>query len=119
MGEETKAADIEVIVKALGVDQISVVDPYDVRVTTQAIRDALDYKGPSVIISKRTCPVKAGRTAPYQVTEDCKLCGLCVRTMGCPAMSLSATKAEIDPTLCQGCGVCAQICAFNAIRRTA
>jgi indolepyruvate ferredoxin oxidoreductase alpha subunit len=119
MGETTKAADIEIIVKALGVDQIKVVDPYNVKQTTQAIRDILDYQGPSVIISKRNCPLKAGKTAPFQVTKDCKLCGLCVKTLGCPALSLTATRAEIDQTLCSGCGVCAQICAFNAIRSTA
>ena len=118
MGEHTKAAEIEVIVKALGVDQISIVDPYDVKQTTQAVRDAINYSGPSVIITKRTCPLKAGKTAPYKVTDSCKLCGYCVKSIGCPAISLTAKKAEIDLTLCQGCGVCAQICPFNAIART-
>ncbi len=119
MGEKTTEANIEVIVKALGVDHIQVVDPYNIKQSTQAIKEAYAYQGPSVIISKRTCPMKAGKTAPYKVTEKCKLCGLCAKVLACPAMSLAPTQAEIDVSLCSGCGVCAQICAFNAIERTA
>ncbi|NLE05179.1 MAG: indolepyruvate ferredoxin oxidoreductase subunit alpha [Crenarchaeota archaeon] len=118
MGEQTKAANIETIVRALGIDQLRIVDPYDIKQTTQAIKDAVNYQGPSVIITQRACPLKAGRTAPYEVTDNCKICGYCIKSLGCPAMSLTATKAQIEPTLCQGCGVCAQICKFNAIRRS-
>ena len=35
--------------------------------------------------------------------------------IGCPAISFKNGKAVIDDTLCVGCGVCAQLCAFGAL----
>jgi indolepyruvate ferredoxin oxidoreductase, alpha subunit len=32
-----------------------------------------------------------------------------------PAISLRDDKAEIDQTLCYGCGVCETVCPFDAI----
>jgi len=35
--------------------------------------------------------------------------------LGCPAISFKNNKAHIDATLCVGCDVCKQMCAFDAI----
>ena len=35
--------------------------------------------------------------------------------IGCPALSMADKKAVIDPSLCVGCGLCSQMCAFGAI----
>ena len=35
--------------------------------------------------------------------------------IGCPAISMKDNKATVDNTLCVGCGVCEQLCAFGAI----
>jgi indolepyruvate ferredoxin oxidoreductase alpha subunit len=35
--------------------------------------------------------------------------------IGCPAILKKDGKAFIDATLCVGCGVCQQLCAFDAI----
>lgn len=119
MGDEAKTVDVETIAKSLGIDKVLTVDPYNLKQTKAAIHEVLDCHGPSVIITQRPCPLKTGKGILRQVTEDCKACGLCVKTLGCPALSMTPKGAEIDPTLCSGCGVCEQICSFNAIRSVA
>ena len=34
--------------------------------------------------------------------------------IGCPAISIKDGKARIDSTLCVGCGVCTQLCKYDA-----
>ena len=55
------------------------------------------------------------QSRPYIIEEKCKKCGMCLRP-GCPAL----TKREdgtigIDGTMCNGCGLCKQLCKFDAI----
>ncbi len=118
MGTDAKIIEIRDLARSLGVDKVEVVDPYDVRRTTEVIREILDYQGPSVIISERPCPLKIKRDPAREVLEACNSCGVCVDVFGCPAISLNGAQAEIDPTLCWGCGVCEQVCPFDAIRST-
>jgi len=57
--------------------------------------------------------------------DRCNGCTLCFR-LGCPAIIRSQEvddktgrpKAEIDPVLCVGCDMCAQICPREAIFAT-
>jgi TPP-dependent indolepyruvate ferredoxin oxidoreductase alpha subunit len=118
LGEETKIIRLEDIAKSLGIEKVEVVDPYDVKGTTKAIREIMDYHGPSVIIARRPCPLLIERGPAREVLKECNACGVCVEAFGCPAISLAAERAEIDPTLCYGCGVCEEICPFKAIRST-
>jgi TPP-dependent indolepyruvate ferredoxin oxidoreductase alpha subunit len=118
MGTDAKIIEIRDLAKSLGVDKVEVVDPYDVKRTTEVLREILDYQGPSVIISERPCPLKIKRDPAREVLDKCNLCGVCVDVFGCPAISLTGERAEIDPTLCWGCGVCEQVCPFDAIRST-
>ena len=119
MGEDAKIMKLADIARSLGIDKVKIVDPYDVEGTTRAIREILDYHGPSVIISERPCPLKIEKNPAREVLEKCNSCGVCVKAFGCPAISLTPERAEIDATLCWGCGVCEAICPFNAIRSTA
>ncbi len=118
LGEETKIIRLQDIVRSLGIEKVKVVDPYKVEETTKALREMLDYKGPSVIIAERPCPLRIEKGPAREVLKECNSCGLCVDAFGCPAISLTPERAEIDPTLCYGCGVCEQICPFKAIRST-
>ena len=36
--------------------------------------------------------------------------------IGCPAISVTDGKAGVDATLCVGCGVCQQLCKFDALQ---
>lgn len=118
MGDDAKIIQIEAVAKSLGIDQVKTVDPYDLKQTSRAIREVMEYQGPSVIISLRSCPLRSDKGPPRQVQDNCTGCGMCTSGLGCPAISMKANRAEIDPTLCHGCGVCEQVCVFNAIRST-
>jgi indolepyruvate ferredoxin oxidoreductase alpha subunit len=117
MGSDAKIVRIQDVARGLGIDKVDVVDPYDIKATSEAIGKTFDYNGPSVIISQRPCPLLNERGKPREVSKKCKGCGVCVKAFGCPAISLSGERAEIDATLCYGCGVCETVCPFEAIRR--
>jgi TPP-dependent indolepyruvate ferredoxin oxidoreductase alpha subunit len=118
MGTDAKILRIQDVARGLGIDKVEVVDPYDVKKTTSVLREILNYPGPSVIISERPCPLKIEKGTAREVLKECNSCGECVKVFGCPAISLTPERAEIDPTLCWGCGVCEAVCPFNAIRST-
>ena len=117
MGADAKIIRTQDVARGLGIDKVDIVDPYDIKATTEAIRQALDYNGPSVIISQKPCPLLIERGKAREVLDKCNACGVCVKAFGCPAISLSDEKVEIDATLCYGCGVCEKVCPFEAIRR--
>ncbi len=117
MGFDAKIIRIQDVAKGLGIDKVDIVDPYDIKATTEAIRQAFEHNGPSVIISQKPCPLLIERGEPREVLEKCNGCGVCVKAFGCPAITQSGERAEIDATLCYGCGVCETVCPFEAIRR--
>jgi len=96
MGDDAKIVNVEAIARSLGIEKVDVVDPYDLQRTTQVLRETMDYKGPSVIISERPCPLKIEKGKVRKIQDVCNGCGVCVKAFGCPAISLSPTKAEID-----------------------
>ncbi len=117
-GDPAAKVDLESLCRAVGINRVRVVDPYDLKACDKAVKEELAANEPSVIISRRPCMllkyVKA--KAPLQVDADqCRSCKSCMR-LGCPALSMKGGKAVIDTTQCVGCGVCAQLCAFDAIK---
>ena len=116
-GEVAAKVNLEVLCKALGINRVRVVDPYNLKECETAIKEELAVAEPSVIISRRPCVLlKSVKTLPsLTVSADkCKSCKRCMG-LGCPAISFKDGKAVIDNTLCVGCGVCKQLCAFDAI----
>ena len=116
-GEPAGKIDLEALCRALGINRVRVVDPYDLKETEKAIMEELNADEPSVIISRRPCALLkyVKHEAPLKVDEDkCRSCKACMK-IGCPAISMKNGKARIDETLCVGCGVCKQLCAFSAI----
>ena len=116
-GEIAAKVDLEALCKALGIGRVRVVDPYDLKACEKAVKEELEVAEPSVIISRRPCVLlkSVKHEAPLKVDADkCKSCKRCMG-LGCPAISLKDGKAKIDNTLCVGCGVCKQLCAFDAI----
>jgi TPP-dependent indolepyruvate ferredoxin oxidoreductase alpha subunit len=117
MGTGAKVIRLQDVAKGVGIEKVIIVDPYDIKATIKAIRDIMEYSGPSVIISQRPCPLVIERGKSREVKEECNGCGVCVEAFGCPAITLSNGRAEIDAALCYGCGVCQVVCPFEAIRR--
>lgn len=116
-GDVAAKVDLESLCRALGINRVRVVDPYDLKACETAIKEELAAEEPSVIISRRPCVLlKYVKTAPALSVdaEKCRGCKSCMR-LGCPSISMKEGKAKIDATLCVGCGVCSQLCAFDAI----
>lgn len=126
MGEETFQVDFVELSKALGVKDIHEVDAYDVDATKKTLKAALEYDGPSIVITNRPCalmPHKIKETAYTVLLDECIGCKLCFK-IGCPAIAAADEKTEkgrpkaiIDPELCTGCTICAQICPVDCIVR--
>ena len=117
-GDPATKIDLETLCHAIGIRRVRVVDPYNLAECNQAVQEELAADEPSVIISRRPCAllktVKHGK--PLFVDEEtCKECGMCMK-IGCPAISMIGGKAKIDNTLCTGCGVCRQLCKFDALQ---
>ena len=116
-GDPAAKVDLEALCHALGINRVRVVDPYDLKACDSAIKEELSVEEPSVIISRRPCVLLKSVKPQKPLTVDADKCKSCKRCMGlgCPAISMKGGKAAIDTTLCVGCGVCKQLCAFDAI----
>ena len=116
-GDPATRIDLEALCHALGINRVRVVDPYDLKATEAAVMEEIEADEPSVIISRRPCALLKYVKAKPALTVDTDICRSCKACMkiGCPAISMKDGKAKIDATLCVGCDVCKQLCAFNAI----
>jgi len=117
-----RRVDIARLVPALGVEHFWVVDPFDLEGTSATIQNALTLPGVKVVLARQECAIQAqrggARAGQVQVLpENCNLCKLCITRTGCPAISLGEEAIVIDPSLCYGCGLCAQVCKREAIMR--
>lgn len=116
-GEPATAVNLEALAKAIGIKRVTVVDPYNLKETRDAIHSELAADEPSLIISRRPCALlkTVKHNPPLKVNADkCKSCKMCMK-IGCPAISMKDGKAVIDFTQCVGCNVCTQMCKFDAI----
>jgi len=111
---------IEAVVRALGVPHVTVIKPYKVKKSVEAIKEALQFKGVSVIISQELCALyavslKLPRRKPFHVSDKCRNHRVCMTRLACPAFYVWNERIKIDANLCTGCALCAQICPENAI----
>lgn len=119
-GAEVPAVNIEKLCEAAGVnsEHIKVVDPIKPAQLESVLKEELAYEGPSVIIARRPCALlKYVKRDTYVKIDEtkCKNCRACM-AIGCPAISAApGKKPSVDPTLCTGCMLCAEMCRFGAI----
>ena len=120
-GRESRELDLMGLLQSLGIDNVSLVDPHDMKAVRNALATATKEQADelSVIVFKAPCVLLHRERKPhYFVNGNCRSCGICT-SLGCPAISKDATSglAAIDPVQCIGCGQCAQYCGFAAIEQ--
>lgn len=117
-GEATKAVDLELLCKAVGIEHIAIVDPFDVNKLEAVVKEELARPEPSVIISQRPCALL--KTVKYTghavITDKCRKCRKCMQ-LGCPALSFDESGVHVDLNQCNGCGLCVNVCPFGAIAK--
>jgi len=119
-GEAVGKIDLEALCRAMGIERVRVIDPYDLEACDKTVTEEMAAPGPSVIIARRPCALLKTTKAnpPLTVDKDkCMGCTACMK-IGCPAISMSDKKAGINRTLCVGCDVCKQLCKFGALVST-
>ena len=117
-----RRVDLARLIPALGVEHFFVIDPFNLDESASVIQHALTLPGVKVVLARQECAIQAQRRGLVAgrvqvVPENCNLCELCITRTGCPALSIGEGAVVIDPDLCYGCGLCAQVCNREAIRR--
>jgi len=125
VGDKTTQLRPEEVARGCGVQFVEVVDPLEVEKAIATVERAIRFEGPSLVVFRRLCTTlelrekreKGEKIIPYRVDEEkCQIkCNACIKLLGCPALIRVGGKTTIDASLCTGCGLCAQICPYNAI----
>ena len=124
---KAKKIEIEPLVRAMGVEKVVTVNAFNVKEVKEGLEECLEFEGVAVLITKGECIFVSRNPKPaFTVnTEKCIACHTCFK-VGCPAVVMDVMKNEkndkfkvkIDPTLCNGCSVCSQVCPTGAIEAT-
>ena len=118
-GEETPVISIEELAKATGAGYVAVINPGNIKKATEIFKEALQYKGVSVVISRSPCiMLKSKEKRPnFRINQEkCTRCQICLKQFNCPAIyKKDDGSIHINELLCTGCGVCVQVCPQKAI----
>ena len=126
MGNSNEPLSIEAVLDACGFSPVFRADPLDKDSSIVAAKAAISHKGPTAVIFESPCVQLIRPLAPVAVDVDkCTGCKKCITEIGCPAISFDTSakgmsskdrgQAVVDPALCNGCGLCLQVCPFKAI----
>ncbi len=124
MGMPSEKVLIEKVAEGCGVKYVKVVDPFKVKEATAILKEALQHQGPSVVVFRSPCALmvvrerrrRDAKIVVCKITEECTNCMACIKLLGCPALVVVDGKAGINETLCIGCGLCASVCPYEAIK---
>lgn len=118
-GDIVPAINIAGLCRSLGIERVCEVNAFDQKELEKVIREEVKADALSVIITQAPCALLKGLKFPNKCrpdTEKCKKCGACLRP-GCPALTRREDGTiAIDETMCNGCGLCMQLCKFDAIK---
>lgn len=134
-GERTHKIDFGELGKALGIESVRKVNPWNIEETERIIKEEVERDAPSLIVTTGPCILlrrefRRTNKPLYVDTTVCVGCKACVN-LGCPAISYEKVEGEmavtkdgkkrkgishIEPTLCPGCHLCYQVCKFGAIQ---
>ena len=126
MGPKSAPVSIEAMLRAIGFTCIVRADPFSLEESVAATKEALQFEGPSAIIYEGPCIQLHKPGEPVSIAVDaCTGCKRCITEIGCTGIGFDAKlagaksggrgQAFIDSSLCNGCGLCVQVCPFQAI----
>jgi indolepyruvate ferredoxin oxidoreductase alpha subunit len=123
----SRRVSIEAVVRAMGVDFLERMDPFDQPAAIEVMKRALAAEGVRVVLAERECALTVARRGRKRSCtasmRKCAFCRACLRETGCPALNMTRSgegdtakqHMAIDEELCTGCGLCATCCKFDAI----
>ena len=124
MGNPAPEVSIEKIALGVGAGLVKTIDPVDLKETEEVFMEALQFEGVAVVITKHPCAMitdaenrEKGISIKYTINQEkCTKCLICVKNFTCPAIYIEKDgSVNINPLLCDGCGVCVQVCSKKAI----
>jgi len=123
---DTKTISMDETLAAWGVKFIKRVPAYNEKMIEDALYEAFAFvkkeKTLAVVIQEEPCALmrstaerKAGTLAnPYYIDHDiCRNIKKCLLEFACPAIEDINGQAEINTSLCIGCGCCVQTCPME------
>ena len=117
-GDVVPAVSIYRLCKSMGIEHVTEINAFDLDILEKTVKEEVARDAVSVIIVTAPCALLKGQKFPNKcvaLPEKCKKCGACLRP-GCPALTKQADgTVQIDASMCNGCGLCAQLCKFGAI----
>ena len=118
MGDTTYMINLYQLCKAMGIEHVYEVDAFDTDEIERLVKTETQREEVSVIITKSQCALLKTFVPKGKCVVDiekCKKCGMCLAD-GCPAIHKAEDgTAQIDPVMCNGCGLCMKKCKFGAI----
>jgi indolepyruvate ferredoxin oxidoreductase alpha subunit len=123
MGSPAEKVSIEKVAEGCGVKYVRVVNPFEVKEASAALKGALEHSGPSVVVFRAPCTLvsirekrrKGVSTVSFKISGICTNCMTCIKLLGCPALIVEDEKVCIDEALCTACGLCVSVCPYDAI----
>ncbi|SHI74560.1 indolepyruvate ferredoxin oxidoreductase subunit alpha [Parasporobacterium paucivorans] len=119
-GKATASISIPDFCRSIGVKNVMVVNAFDLKGLEAALKEETAKEELSVIIAVAPCVLldKSPCTVQAKVVPGkCKKCGACLKP-GCPAITKQADgTVAINDTMCNGCGLCVDLCKFGALEK--
>jgi indolepyruvate ferredoxin oxidoreductase alpha subunit len=130
MGPKNEPISIEAVLAACNFKKIVHADPLDLDAAIAAAHEAIFYEGPSAVLFESPCIQLIRPQAPVEIDHElCTGCKRCITEIGCPGIGFDPAApgpksgkrgtAFVDASLCNGCGLCVDVCPFSAIMPTA